>query len=233
MAKNFLIVLFAAIVLVGGGAGYLFYSQLRTTPNKAINAIPGNAAIIIESRDFQNAWLKLRETTLFWRTLTGVDFIKNLNENTSFLDSVFSAESKAAMLIKGRPSFISAHLVGANDYSFLFLVSLKNIRQISEIDHVVVKSSSGIEVNKRIYDKVTISEIKVSNKELFSYTFSKGIFIGSFSSMLVEDAIRQLNSGSSLISMEKNPGFSKIHRTAGKKSHANIYINFDHFSDFR
>ena len=97
---------------------------------------------------------------------------------------------------------------------------------------MVVKSSSNVEIDKRIYDKVTISEIKLSDNVGFSYTFSKGIFIGSFSSMLVEDAIRQLNSGSSLMSMKKNPGFSKIHATAGEKADANIYINFDHFPDY-
>ncbi len=68
MPKNLFIVLFIAIVLGGGFAGYLFYNQLRTAPNKAINAIPSNAALVIESRDFQNAWTKLSETTLFWRT---------------------------------------------------------------------------------------------------------------------------------------------------------------------
>jgi len=232
MAKNFQIILFVVIVLCGGFAGYLFYSQLRTPPNKAINAIPANAALIIESQDFQNTWDKLGKTTLFWRNLSNVNFIKNLNESTDFLDSLFSAESKVAMLVKGRPSFISAHIVGASDYNFLFLISLKNIRQISEIDDVVSKVSSKSEIKKRIYDKVSISEIKINKDKIFSYTFSKGIFIGSFSSMLVEDAIRQINSGSSLLSMEKNPGFSKIHKTAGEKADANIYINFDHFPDY-
>ena len=139
MGKSFLIFLFIAIVLGGGFAGYLFYSKLKTTPNKAINAIPSNAALIIESQDFQNAWTKLNETTLFWRNLDSVDFIKTLNNNTNFLDSLFSSESKVAMLAKKSPAYISAHPVGANDYSFLFLISLKNIRQISEFQKVVAK----------------------------------------------------------------------------------------------
>ncbi len=232
MGKSFLIFLFIAIVLGGGFAGYLFYSKLKTTPNKAINAIPSNAALIIESQDFQNAWTKLNETTLFWRNLDSVDFIKTLNNNTNFLDSLFSSESKVAMLVKKSPAYISAHPVGANDYSFLFLISLKNIRQISEFQKVVAKTSSRSKINTRVYDNVSITEIILSKVERFSYAFSKGIFIGSFSSMLVEDAIRQLNSGSSLMLMEKNPGFSKVHSTAGEKSSVNLYVNFDHFPDY-
>ncbi len=112
MAKNFLLILFVVIVLAGGVSGYLFYHQLRTPPNKAIKAIPANAALIIESQDFQKTWDKLDKNTLFWRTLAKVDFIKKFNKSTRFLDSLLSAESKVAMLIKGRPSFVSA-LTGA------------------------------------------------------------------------------------------------------------------------
>ena len=101
-------------------------------------------------------------------------------------------------LVKGRPAFISTHLTGTTDFNFLFLVGLENISQISTIDDVFLKLSRNLTVEKRSYDKVTISDIHVKGGRTFSYTLSKGILIGSFSSILVEDAIRQLNSGNSL-----------------------------------
>ena len=217
------------LVLGAGVAGYLFYTQLPTIASKAIKAIPSNAAIIIESRDFQKTWQSLEATTSFWRTLSKVGFIKELNEQTTFLDSVLSAESHIAALIKGRSAFISVHLTGTNDYNFLFLIGLENIRQISTIDDLFTKVARGKTVQKRSYEKVTISDISLAEGRAFSYTLSKGILIGSFSAVLVEDAIRQLNSGSSLTDEAKNPAFTQVHGTSGENADANIYINYQMF----
>ncbi|MBL4577691.1 MAG: hypothetical protein JKX74_04415 [Flavobacteriales bacterium] len=229
MMRNLLIVFFVLVLVGGGIAGYLFYTQLKSPASKAINAIPTNAALIIESRDFQKTWQTLEKTTTFWRTLSGVNFIKQLNLQTAFLDSLLSAESKASLLVKGRPAFISAHLTGSNDYSFLFLIGLETISQISTINDVLSKASRDMNVQERSYDKVTISQIAIAEKTSFSYSFSKGIFIGSFSPVLVEDAIRQLNSGSSLIDEAFNPTFARVHATAGENVDANIYVNYEMF----
>ena len=47
--------------------------------------------------------------------------------------------------------------------------------------------------------------------------------------MLVEDAIRQLNSGNSLIDKTKNAAFAKVHATSGENADANVYINYQMF----
>ena len=56
----------------------------------------------------------------------------------------------------------------------------------------------------------------------FSYTVYKGLLIGSFSLILVEDAIRQLNSGTSLAN---NLAFQKIKQTSGAHNPVNILVN--------
>jgi len=224
--RNVLIVFFVIVVLAGGMAGYLFYKQLKSPASKAINAIPFNAAVIIESNDFQKAWQSLEKTTSFWRTLSGLGFVKALNAQTAYLDSVLSVEGQVSSLVRGRPAFISTHLTGTADFDFLFLVGLENISQISTIDDVFVRLSRDLTVEKRSYDKVTITDIHLEGGRTFSYTLSKGILIGSFSSMLVEDAIRQLNSGNSLADNMKNPAFAKVYATSGENADANIYISY-------
>jgi len=227
--RNVLIVFFVIVVLGGGVTGYLFYKQLKSPASKAINAIPSNAVIIIESNDFQKTWQSLEKTTSFWRTLSGIKFAQTLNAQTAYLDSLLSAEGKVSSLVKGRPAFISTHLTGTTDFNFLFLVGLENISQISTIDDVFLKLSRNLTVEKRSYDKVTISDIHVKGGRTFSYTLSKGILIGSFSSILVEDAIRQLNSGNSLADKMKNPAFAKVYASAGENTDANIYVSYRMF----
>ncbi|MBL4656500.1 MAG: hypothetical protein JKX73_00755 [Flavobacteriales bacterium] len=230
--RNLFIVIFVLVVIGAGVAGYLFYSQLKSPASKAINGIPTNAAFIIESRDFQKTWQTLENTTTFWRTLSGIKRVSELNQKTAFLDSVLSAEGKASLLVKGRPAFISAHLTGTNDYNFLFLIGLESITQISTLDDLLVKVSRDAVIQKKQYDKVNISEVLIDEGVSFSYAFSKGIFIGSYSRILVEDAIRQLNSGNSLIDNTKNPTFQQVHSTAGENAEANVYLNYEVFPEF-
>ncbi|MBL4754582.1 MAG: hypothetical protein JKY52_13430 [Flavobacteriales bacterium] len=230
--RNILIIFFVLVILGGGFAGYLFYTQLRTPASKAVNAIPTNAALIVESKDFQKTWQSLEQTTSFWRTLSGIGFIQELNTQTAFLDSVLSAESKVSSLVKGRPAFISAHMTGTNDYNFLFLLGLENINQISILNDAIARVYRDLMVETRTYEKVSITKIPLKKGKSFSYAVSKGILIGSFSAMLVEDAIRQLNSGNSLTNPNTDPAFSQVHATAGEEVAANVYINYQMLPKF-
>jgi len=231
MLRKLFAILLIALIIAAGIAGYRLFQQINTTVSKAVHAIPFNAALIIESKDFPDTWKKLANTTEFWNTLSGIEFVNNIDEKTRFLDSLISAEGKVAQLIKSQSAFISLHLTGTDRYDYLFTVGLKNINQISQIEGVVATIAKGKSISKRSYDKVQINEIQIGDGSSFSYTISKGIFVGSFSSVLVEDAIRQLNAGNSLMTSSTNPGFNQVQRTASDKAHANIYINYAFFPD--
>ena len=100
MLKKLFIGLLIAIIIGAGFVSYLLYQKLNVTKSKAIKAIPENASLIIESNDFSLVWNKLTNSTAYWRTLSGVNFVVELNTNTKFLDSLFSAEGKIAQLVK-------------------------------------------------------------------------------------------------------------------------------------
>ena len=176
----------------------------------------------------------------------GIGYIKGIDKKVKFLDSLFATNNRISKLIKTQPTFISIHLTGANRLDFLFLVGLKNAAQIPFVADFIKGVAEEGTFSKRNYDKVTINEIQLDLKAnssarssevspsikrglgcvSFSYTFSQGIFIGSFNPLLVEDAIRQLNTGNSLLN---DRYYKKVMKTADSKADANIYINYKTF----
>jgi len=242
MIKKVLFAVITILFLSGLVAAYFYYKQISAPVSKAINAIPSNTAIIIESRNMSNTWEKLSETIEFWNDLVSIGYIKEIDKKVTFLDSLFATNNRVSDLIKTQPTFISIHLTGANSFDFLFLVGLKNTAQIPFVADFIKGTVENGAFSQRIYDQVTINEIRLDLKaefsdstlksdETFSYAFSKGIFIGSFNSLLVEDAIRQLSAGNSLLNSGSS-GFKKVMKTADRKADANIYINYKTFPRF-
>ena len=207
------------------------FTKISTPVSKAIIAIPSDAAIIIESDDFPSAWSALKSVSVFWNKLTEIDLVKQINKRTTYLDSLFSKEGELAQLVKGQATFISLHLTGVHNYDYLFLVSLKNTHQMLDFNQRIKALVGDNTINKRSYDKVDIFEISTEMGE-FNYSISKGIFLGSFSPLLIEDAIRQMNASSSLINKPENKGFELVHNTAGTDATCHFYINYSRFPKF-
>lgn len=217
--------------MIGGVVyAYLYYREVKTPISEALNAVPSNVSLILETKQAKNAWKKLSENSVIWEDLLSTDFFHRLNKSGNFIDSLFSSDKDAYPLIEGRSVFISAHMAGAKDFDFLYTFSLPDLTKESLIDRLIENSSADKEaLLKKVYDEVVIKSVKfMTTEEIFSYTVYRGIFIASFNQTLVEDAIRQLNSGTTIVS-DKN--FMRVMNTAGDKSDANLFINYKTFPD--
>jgi hypothetical protein len=219
------------IPLIGGIIyAYLYYRKAKTPISDALNAIPANASLIIESKRALNAWEKLSQTNIMWSDLLSTQFFRELNSSGHFIDSLLSTVPDARELLENRSVFISAHLQPAGNFDFLYSYSLPELSREEVIKKLInAASAKKDELTPRKYDDGEIYQIRfLPSKRVFSYTVHKGIFSGSFKEQLVEDAIRQLNNGVSIL-YDRN--FSKVANTAGETTDANIYINYKTFPD--
>lgn len=215
-----LISVIAAVILV---FSYNFYNRLKEPVVPAIDAIPASAALVFEWKNSPKAWNDLSNNGL-WKSLSKIKLFNKLTANINYLDSVFIADSKAIDILEDNSMFLSLHYGGNNNFDFLFLVNLPNARQRSYIKSFF--DSEQI-IEKRSFKGAKIYETILNNKrEKFFFTAYKGIFIGSFSSILIENSIKQLNNGKSIA---KDPGFIKINKTAGAKVDGNMFFNFKFF----
>ncbi|NPA37533.1 MAG: DUF3352 domain-containing protein, partial [Chlorobi bacterium] len=82
----------------------------------------------------------------------------------------------------------------------------------------------GFYISSKKIDAATVYAIKKGNNASTFYVSAyNGIITGSFSDLLVESAVLQLQNDINLFS---NSAFNKIYKTSGKNNTANLYINF-------
>lgn len=225
MWKKIIFGIVVAAVLGAGAWYYLHLKKIKTPVSEAVNAVPLNAALIFESRQARATWKKLSDANIMWADLLGTKLISKLNREGRAVDSLLALNPEAAQLLNDRSLFISLHQSSANDFDFLYLYSLPDITHESTVDNFIRSTRPGAEPTEREHDGVTLYSMPLDSGSIFHYAFSKGIFISSFNSMLVENSIRQLNSGISLL---QDKDFTSILNSAGEKVDGNIFISYKH-----
>jgi len=230
MVKKIIIALIIIISLAGIITTYFFLKETATPVSPAINAVPLNSALVFESKDLNGLLKNLDKTNKIWSELLDIKTINKLNHNFRFLDSLFAKNAKAGKLIQNKSLIIATCLTGNENFDLLYLFNLSSYSEQEQIDDLIKEQLKGkASFSERHYEKITINDVKMNSQseiKSFSYAFSKGILIYSPTSILIENAIRQLNS---TISLKNDFGFKKVLNTAGKKVTANIYINYKTF----
>ena len=179
------------------GIGFYYYNKSSLFKSSPLAAIPPDAPLIFRSKTAGKTFEQIFRNEA-WKTLQhaspGNSFV--------FMDSLFRKDPEYRSAWQKQELFISMHVTKANSYDFLFLMNTTPEFTDGVIDRLV-ENMTGSASQKRRYENVTLREAS-SSRGPFVYAVSKGVFIGSFTSFLVEDAIRQLKTGTSV---EKNNAF--------------------------
>lgn len=191
----------------------------------ALNAIPSNAAFIIETNDHENSFGKIKSAE-YWQSIYDLKAFKEECDRFAKFDSLL--QSKQVYFQSDQALFISAHITGAMQYNFLFATASKN--QLNKLETFQQKIVGLGKEESRTYDGTTLYTIDCNEIDFqFSYAVYKGVFLFSSQELLVRDAIRQLNSEHSL---SNDPTFHLVYNTANKKDDANLFIQMDALQDF-
>ena len=226
MTKNILLGLFILLMGAVSIVAYNFYKNVKQPVNKTtFEAIPQNAALIIKENNFNELYTKLATTNIIWEELTTNTLTaKAINKQIAYLDSLLSGPFKPLFIDKTLLG--SLHLSGANDYDFVYYLPLNdNINEeklIQKIKTVTRKNAS-----TRAYDGINIYTLPTNTSDKVSLAIYKNTLAFSFSTVLIEDVIRQLNSETSLINDAK---FAQLIANSGQSEDGNLFINNTHFS---
>jgi hypothetical protein len=221
---SMVVLVMIAIIAVG----YFYYQEVQTPGYEAYSAIPPDAAIIAEIKNRDNFWEKIVNSAE-WKQIAGQATVAEINNNLLFLDSLEKNYPGFNELFKNNPILISFHSTKATDFDALYIISMPKFKQESFINEMLYAlAGENLKLGKRIYNGVSIREFNYNNKS-FAYAVYNGLFLGSHTSILVEDAIRQLKSGANIKS-DKN--FKRVYQSAGKNVDGHVYINYNHISRF-
>jgi hypothetical protein len=225
MWKKIILGISIVICIAAGIYWFTYIKEIKTPVSSGINAVPLDAALIFESKQTANAWVKLASGDM-WKELMGTATGTKLNRQVHYLDSLFRSAPAVGQLLMNQSVFISVHSSGPSSFDFLYVYSLPNLGHQSTVKGFIKKVNNNKEPDSRAYDDVEINTIHPPHKDSLSFAFLNGILMMSTNQTLVEDAIRQLKSG---VSFSKDKNFNKVISTAGKNVDGNIYVNYKKF----
>lgn len=224
-----IIAILALILVLGGGAYFYFHLKKAEVPASiALKAIPIDASLIFESRKTVPLWKNISQTSEIWKDLLDIPYFTDLNQKLKSLNSIIADNQELANVLENQPLYVSAHINGMNHFNYLFVCSLPAGSSMSPISGFLDSLKGNNPVNDLHYEETTIHCVKIDDENSFYYTISNGIFISSFGSALIKESLRQLESGISLIN---NPYFTKVLNASGGQPAANLFVNFQTFTN--
>ncbi|MFC2129380.1 hypothetical protein ACFLQX_01225 [Bacteroidota bacterium] len=224
-------------ILVGGAfavvaAGIILVYLLTRTNTfvaaEASQAVSENAILFVDKIDYQYFTEEFIVENQVWNEL------KSNSESFQQYDSLFQAFSQ---LLDSQPVLkevlekealsLSIHLMGRSELAVVFYLQPSDQHSISDLeaDLTALFGDDAI-LNERKYEAVNLKDVSFRRESLIqslTYGSKDDLLIVSCSSILVEDAIRNLNSRGGIYHQK---GFQKVAETAGKYVHANLFVNY-------
>jgi hypothetical protein len=223
--KKILVAALAVILLplmVGGG--YILVKWWAGKPAGPLDAVPRNASIILSTNNAVALWDKVSGENEVWKTLKGTEALRQFDQAIAAVDSLMEVNADVNRLFSGREVVVSFHNTGSGQNDFLFVTSLQ-----SSLDEVMMSRLLGqsSEKGEKGLRNIRAVNLEVTGK-VFYYTFTNRLFIGSYSPVLITNAIEQLRSGKSLVMDET---MMKLKPFTGSNVDAAIWLQFDYVPD--
>lgn len=215
------------------GTGYFYYYQQDFGKRIDIwQLVPGHAIFAYENKNTVFHWNKRLESPVAdtYMKLPGFYHFGSAMAN---LDSLSGKKGLLDKLFRNNEFLVTAHIISSTDFDFLFFLDQGGEGGKNALKKILkdLKKWRIYHHGNRMFQGIEIKELKKEGtNEVFSYIIYKDIFIGSYTSFLVEDVIRNINqsfgdSFSSRISTLK--GLSKLENDDG-----NLYIDFARMPEF-
>ena len=224
------LLLIIALVFGSGAIIYFFrqFKRAHTPVPEIMNAVPRNAALIVESEDLRPIWHELSNTNLIWQDLNQAQNFRLIDRSALLLDSLLDHDDTLANLVNNHRILVSAHPSGARKYNFLFTTALPFGAEPADVaQHIHRLLPKGTDFSQKDYDNVVIYTAQFTKDYTIHFAFPKDIMVLSFSPILVEDAIRQTKSG---ISLAGSGEIKQLRSTTNVNSDAEVYVNLQNLS---
>jgi hypothetical protein len=172
--------------------GYYYFSVYKEKFSNPEEALPASAALIIKG-NLKNVYTEL-ENQGIWSQLDSLSLMGDIRKEFEVLLQNTSDKSEIADLLESEQTLVSLHVTGADKADLLFLMPSPKDVSISTMRKTLLGERPD-EYRQRSFSGKDIYEVSFPHGWQFTFSISNGVFIGSFTSGLVEDAIRQQETG--------------------------------------
>jgi hypothetical protein len=191
MSRSLIIGLAVTIAIILGLAVFFYTSFIRVSNRPALEAVPENAAVVLEMDNLPQTWATIYNTDI-WKDLKQNESIKQLNNLLIRMDSAVNTNPDVHAFISDNHSTISFHSNRGEHLSILAVLETGTYSDITGFVNWVAKIQNG-EITKRIFDKETVYEVLDDRKTpILSIALKDQLLMVSQDGTLVEEAIQKL-----------------------------------------
>ena len=217
-------------LIVLSALGYLLYDKYY--PAKVTNLlslVPGNASLVYENKRPFETWDKLLKSDL-WSTLGQIPAFNSLQRSLEELDSAGGQTG----LVENSTSagvLLSVHKISNTKLDAILYLDLGQPVSQEAFGKILgdLEKEGELKMVNRTYQGFQITELlKKEETKGFSYIVYNNLFVGSFTSFLVEDVVRLINAKYQGGFFDINAPLNSMPKLA--KDDGNVYIDFNQFS---
>lgn len=225
------IYIFSALLVIAAlSVGlWIFLRQTSELSKPCISAISPRSNLILEIHQPQVSWARLSKDTRYFEQFNGIPSFQKLVAFCRSADSLLKTNQQIGEAFKNSPLIISVFGTESSNSEVLLSANLSDPSWGGELSSILFSIFSKPGQIKEIpFQQELIFQISPSLTTANHYcSASEGIFLLSTSQKSVEDALMQLNSNKSILD---DASFAKAYKVAGKKTDANLFINYKSFA---
>ena len=228
MLKKILIT-FLIVPIVGSAIyGYFYFKQVKTPLTSVLKAIPQSAVCITEAHDFTTTWKSFSAENAIWKELLSVDAFAELNTKINFFDSVFVHGQQVLKIDDNSKIYLSVHADTAQGVDFILAFNIPLTAEKRAVNDIIEQAIPVMYTKSdTLVAGIAVHQYSLRNGKKFYYYLNNTVFVLSYSPDLIEQSARTLVSDYSLL---QNKSFTKVLKTAGSESSANVFVNFKNLS---
>jgi hypothetical protein len=182
------------LILIAAAAIFFYLRNYRSEQGDPLAAIPSDAVLYLSADPVDEAVENLLKPDV-WVAWSATPAFSTLQNRLATLRTAMKEGSAVGRELATGQLFLSLHVTGAGTFDFLFLKAVATGDAEDIAAALLEASGENAESSKREYDGHIIREIRLSADQNFTWSVVKGVFMGSFTPFLVEDALRQQKVG--------------------------------------
>ncbi|MCB9014075.1 MAG: hypothetical protein H6539_08560 [Bacteroidales bacterium] len=206
-------------------AGFIWFSARNMGKADSRNVLPDGTALFLEFSSLPELLSELEKNNEIWKEINNSGLPDQTAFNFHKIDSLFSVNSQAREFFHKK--FTLAISLKANKSpGVLFLLPLSQRNQLNNILKILESELKEFNFTRRRFENKSIYDLSwkdASGVRTLSITEIKKILTASFSSELVEEAIRQSGGSENFVQKKE---FAGITHTLGNKVPVNLFFNY-------
>ena len=215
------------IILFSTAAGlillYIFFFRTKSNLENlnAFKAVPHSTPVVLKINDPIH-FLHLNNTNELINAISTIDSSSTIHKNIIDFTQFINKNEQFYKFLKGKELIVTFNYSGKENINTLTILTLES-RSDNDISNKIIsyfKEDNSVSIQSRKYNKATITEITKGRQQYF-ITNTNGLLLFSTKSLLIEEAILQLN----LETVENDKELNPLLKTVSKQSDFNLFIN--------